>query len=618
MEQHALGSSPSHGDAPTVAPMDTSVSQPCREGVPRNQPRAWLRLMALLLASALASHCATGGAGPEDGCGFLVGCGELRERLRRRHALQQRRAVSTPAPAEASGTWVVDGDARPRYLEFIHDREAQLEHSREAEGEKRQERAVLQELLDWVRNQNEATLRRRMPIEVYVDMKQAREQQAREASERQAAVDAKLEEFFDWGERRWAEVAQERVRLVAPRHLLTEHPLRTQSQDALTAAVLDWALTHSQDPDFVHKSPSEVALYLLARRSSLATALELGRFAPPHLDYTPLPDKSPAPEELATELLAGLLPGIGELTDAGGLVLGYSVAGRELDANERLLCGIAVLVPFVSGPFLAGAERLERTALVTGRSLEEIRVLQRLATHLRPEEAAQVDALMRQVARGGHLAEQDVAFLKQVAAGLERPLAEAAETLRRGGKVPLVSSRLGEAGLRLEPGTSEHMAAAWVDYQFRHPDKYPRFRFAIEEDWRKKYELILKNKEAGGEFERSILGARGYEKNRALMMPPPGNEARGFIPDAVVGNVTPGELVWGQPYRFVETKARKDLSLTGNLEAMLRYVQQYGGHLELWTRSAKHPNGPSRLTGPLQELIDELAQTGRVSLRRSP
>ena len=59
---------------------------------------------------------------------------------------------------------------------------------------------------------------------------------------------------------------------LAPRHLLTEHPLRTQSLDALTGAVLDWAYTHTEDADFLRKSPSEVALYLLARRSALATA----------------------------------------------------------------------------------------------------------------------------------------------------------------------------------------------------------------------------------------------------------------------------------------------------------------------------------------------------------
>ena len=193
----------------------------------------------------------------------------------------------------------------------------------------------------------------------------------------------------------------------------------------------------------------------------------------------------------------------------------------------------------------AGVELVEHLALSTGRSLDEVRVLQRVA------EASQVQGLMRRVSQGGALSEQEVGFLKRVAAGLERPLAEAAETLRRGGKVPLVGSRLGEAGLRLEPGTAEHMAAAWVDYQFRHPNKSSRFSYAIDDTWRKQYETILKNKEKGGVFEQGVLKVSGQQKNRALMMPPPGSQAQGFIPDAVPRSPTPGELVWGQPYEFL-------------------------------------------------------------------
>jgi hypothetical protein len=40
-----------------------------------------------------------------------------------------------------------------------------------------------------------------------------------------------------------------------------------------------------------------------SRLTERDTAIELGRVALPHLDYTPLPDTSPPPEELAIELL---------------------------------------------------------------------------------------------------------------------------------------------------------------------------------------------------------------------------------------------------------------------------------------------------------------------------
>lgn len=440
-----------------------------------------------------------------------------------------------------------------------------------------------------------------------------------EEARRQAAVEAKLDEFYAWAVARWNEAAQERVRLVAPRHLLTEHPLRTQSLEALAKAVLDWAYDHAQDEELLRRSPTEVALYLLARRSALATAIELGKAAPPHLDYTPPEDKSPPPEELAVELLYGVLPGVGELTDAACALTGYSITGRELEANDRLLCAIGVLLPLVPGRALAGGgELVERTALATGRSLEELRVLQRVAAHLSPEEATQVEALLRRAVKGERLEEEEVAFLRRVAAGLEKPLLQAADTLRRGGKVPLVGTRAGEAGLRLEPGTAEHMAAAWVDYQFRHPEKYPRFGFAIDPEWKRKYELILKNKEAGGEFEQRVLAARALEKNRAMMMPPPGSQALGFIPDAVLRSATPGELVWGQPYFFVEAKARKELALSGNLKAMLEYVMEHGGHVELWVRSAKHPEGATQLTKPLRDLLRDLAERGRASVKSLP
>lgn len=571
---------------------------------PREVGRAWhggWRSAALLLLTMV-----------------LASCAQQPEYRGKRRTFQQRREVSPQRSNEPVGSWWVEGDARPRYLEFIREQGERLERGESSPEEKRRTRAALQDLKSWVGSQSEATLRRRMPVEVYVDLRHAREQREREAAERQAAVEAKLEEFLDWAERRWAETAQERVRLIAPRHLLTEHPLRTQSLDALTGAVLDWALTHSQDPDFVRKTPTEVALYLLARRSALATAIELGRMAPPHLDYTPLPDTSPPPEELVAELLVGLIPVVGQATDVASFISGHSVTGRELSPEERLLYGVATLVPFVTGRALSGAGRVERAALVTGRSLEEIRVLQRVVSYLRPEDAAHVEGLMRRLARGGNLSDEEVAFLKRVAAGLERPLLDASDTLRRGGKVPWVGSRLGEAGVRLEPGTAEHMAAAWVDYQFRHSDKYPRFRFNMDEEWRKKYELILKNKGAGSGFELEVLKLRNQEKNQALMMPPPGSDARGFIPDAVPGSPTPGELVWGQPYDFIEAKARKELPLGGNLEAMLDYVRDYGGSIELWIRSSKHKDGPTKLTLPLRQRLRELGERGQATIRFFP
>jgi len=106
-------------------------------------------------------------------------------------------------------------------------------------------------------------------------------------------------------------------------------------------------------------------------------------------------------------------------------------ASRELDANERLLCGVGSLVPFVPGRALSsGGELVERAALLTGRSVEEVRVLQRVARHLSPTDATQVEEMVRQAARSRRLTEEEIALLKRLAAQLKEPL-QAVEAISR-------------------------------------------------------------------------------------------------------------------------------------------------------------------------------------------
>jgi hypothetical protein len=321
---------------------------------------------------------------------------------------------------------------------------------------------------------------------------------------------------------------------------------------------------------------------------------------------------------LVLELLVGLTPGAGEVVDAKAAVTGRSLTGHRLTRNERLVCALGVLLPFVAGSVLirSGDEGAEQLALLTGRSLDEVRVLSRVASHLSPGDVKEIERLMAAASRGHTFSQEELQFLQRVAHGLEAPLREAAGALKAGQKVPLVGVRTLPDGSRLLPGTPAHKAQRWVDYQFRHPEKYRRFSFQPEEDWERMYETILKNRPAGNAFEDSILQTGRYERNAAMMMPPPGSGAQGFIPDSVKGN--PAELVWGQPYPFVEAKARKDLSLTGNLKAMIEYVEKYGGHLELWVRSANHPDGATRLSESLQRRLKLLESQGKAVVRDHP
>ncbi|WNG57781.1 hypothetical protein F0U59_25735 [Archangium gephyra] len=287
--------------------------------------------------------------------------------------------------------------------------------------------------------------------------------------------------------------------------------------------------------------------------------------------------------------------------------------------TRALLLCLALLLPWstLAQPKARVArEILERLGLVTGRNINELQVLSRVATHYSPKEAEEVRRLMSKAAKGENFTEEEFLFLERVAKGLDESLSAASASYRAGNKVPLVGARLLEDGSRMIPGSDAHKAQCWVEYQFRNPRKYPRLSYSIDPEWERMYRSILENKGAGNAFEDAILKTQGYQKNTVMMMPPPGEELPGFIADSIRDN--PAELFWGQPYRLVECKARQEMSLTGNLKAMIEYVKQYGGHLELWIRSAKHPDGATKLSEPLKQELELLRQQGNAHIRSSP
>jgi len=501
------------------------------------------------------------------------------------------------------------------YEAFLRNQGEKLQAPGLSEQARREGFTALKRMGNWLLLQPDEALEKASssPLARYMELLD--EERQREV--RWKAVERKLAEYEEWGRRMLATYSPP-PRRVAPGYLVSELPLREQSLRALGDATLAWAYAHTEDPDFLKRSPEEVALYLLASRSALAHVVHLGRTAPVHLDYTEALDPEVyTTEELLLELLVGLTPGAGEVTDAHAAYSGRSLTGHALGDAERVLCAVGVVLPLVNGKVLkeAGEAGLQRFALLTGRSLE-VQVLSRVATHLSPEEAREVERLMAAAARGHTFTDEELRFLQRVARGLEAPLREAAEALRAGQKVPLLGVRTLADGTRLLPGSPAHKAQRWIDYQFRHPDKYRHFSFQPDADWERMYDTILKNRPAGNAFEEAILQTGKYERNTAMMMPPPGSAAQGFMPDSVKGN--PVELVWGQPYPFVEAKARKELSLSGNLKAMLEYVEQYGGHLELWVRSANHSDGPTHISKPLLRVLSRLKTQGKALVRPYP
>ena len=80
-----------------------------------------------------------------------------------------------------------------------------------------------------------------------------------------------------------------------------------------------------------------------------------------------------------------------------------------------------------------------------------------------------------------------------------------------------------------------------------------------------------------------------------------------FIPDHVGG--FPEKLNWGEPYHFSEIKDWKDMSDTGNLKAMLDYVDNVpGSSITIYYKSS------TRMTGPLIKKIDTLRKAGKAEL----
>jgi hypothetical protein len=534
--------------------------------------------------------------------------GEVVLTLRRGQGMWTEEALSTGPVQQASVP-------KAPYEAFLRNQGEKLQAPGLSKEARREGLTVLKRMGDWLLVQPDKTLEKASssPLARYVELLD--EERQREV--RWRAVQRKLADYEEWGRRMLATYSPP-PRRVAPGYLVSELPLREQSLRTLGDATLGWAYAHTEDPDFLERSPEEVAVYLLASRSALATTVHLGRTAPVHLDYTEALDLTVyTTEELLLELLVGLTPGAGEVTEAHAAYSGRSLTGHVLSDTERVLCAVGVLLPLVNGKVLkqAGEVGLQHFALLTGRSLE-VQVLSRVAVHLSPQDAQELERLMTAASKGHTFSEAEVAFLQRVARGLEAPLREVAEALRVGQKVPLLGARTLADGSRLLPGSPAHKAQRWIDYQFRHPEKYRHFSFQPDSDWERMYDTILENRPAGNAFEDTILQTEKYERNAAMMMPPPGSGVQGFVPDSVKSN--PAELVWGQPYLFVEAKARQQLSLSGNLKAMIVYVEQYGGHLELWVRSARHADGPTRLSRPLLRRLNGLEEAGKAKLRRSP
>jgi hypothetical protein len=520
------------------------------------------------------------------------------------------------------------------YLEFVRAKRAEI--AKMSTRDALLEYEAMERFFQWVdANNEEAKLAASDPWQVWerihtpliiariktdVAAQVKAESEARAYAQRSAAVEKKLDEYWKWARWRWAEAGVV-FRSLGPAHLLTENPLRKEGMNALTNAVLTWAHSNTEDPDFLKKSPWEIAEYLMARDPYLHAIVQIGRDARPRLEYFPDMDRTRYTlGELATETIIGFIPIIGDIADALQALSGTSITGHELDTGDRVLTAMGALIPFVPGSALRAGKNLpevvEQVAMSTGRSADEVYAIFRVAGHLDAASVNDLERIIKAVNGGKKLSPADLQILDNIALKLKGPLQEAATALAKGKEIPIGKLRADiVTGTKFIPGTEAHKAQRWIEYQFRNPGKFKQITGKIDETWEALYDGIIKNKRAGGAFEDAALKKLNQEKNVATMIPP-GPKATGFIPDGVKGN--PAELVWGKPYHFTEVKGWKDMSYTGNLKGMLEYVDDFGGHIDVVFRSAKHADGATELTGPLRSVVDRLVKEGKCTIHLHP
>lgn len=97
----------------------------------------------------------------------------------------------------------------------------------------------------------------------------------------------------------------------------------------------------------------------------------------------------------------------------------------------------------------------------------------------------------------------------------------------------------------------------------------------------------------------------GPKNNLTLKNPDPTKP--NFNPDHIEGN--PGSVTWGRSYHFKEIKDWTKMKDTGNLSAMLDYVENTSGsRLTIYYRNGTY------MTGPLRTRIEGLMKSGKVDL----
>jgi hypothetical protein len=251
---------------------------------------------------------------------------------------------------------------------------------------------------------------------------------------------------------------------------------------------------------------------------------------------------------------------------------------------------------------------IEATAKRLGRSPTEIGKFLRLANQMGADAEAVARSIADSMNNGKPISRELRAQLDEMLERLRNPRRKIDRELGMEANKQYVDPITGKV---LEPGTPEHRAQRWVEYQQRE-GLTPEEARTTKPKWDAQYDTAIENQKAGGKAEVEGLSRAGVSKNNTPFADP-ANPSEAFIPDGIKNK--PSKVEYGKPYDFVEVKYWEYLSQTGNVFKMLKYIEKYGGSLELWLRGG---NEATELSGPLRREFNRLnrMKPGTVRYRR--
>lgn len=143
-----------------------------------------------------------------------------------------------------------------------------------------------------------------------------------------------------------------------------------------------------------------------------------------------------------------MIPVIGEVVLLGEAISGYTIFGDKMSTTERVVSGLAALLPAVGGVLAKGVTRagadLAKVAAAVGRSEEDVVALLR-AAEKQGAEAATVEKWRSTLKAGGKLTVHEVTELQRMVRQLE-----ADQRVFRAAKEEMGASRILRKGGKLE------------------------------------------------------------------------------------------------------------------------------------------------------------------------